>query len=66
MNKYYLEQAKSNKQAVNTLEKTYPDWAVTIYFYAALHWVEYYACKTGCNISQEYPWPDVDKLAEQW
>ncbi len=54
---YYLEQARSNEQAARSLEKTYPDWAITICFYAALHWVEHYACMTGCNIEQEYPYP---------
>ena len=54
---YYLEQARSNEKAARSLEKTYPDWAITICFYAALHWVEYYACMTGCDIGQEYPWP---------
>ncbi|MEI6442912.1 MAG: hypothetical protein WCO29_07245 [Nostocales cyanobacterium ELA583] len=54
---HYLEQAKTNEQAARDLEKTYPDWAVTICFYAALHWVEYYACKKGCDINQEYPGP---------
>jgi hypothetical protein len=51
----YLDQAKSNEKAARSLEKTYPDWAVTICFYAALHWLEYYACVTGCDIEQEYP-----------
>ncbi|WP_373530367.1 hypothetical protein [Nostoc sp.] len=54
---YYLEQAKSNEQAARSLEQTYPDWAITICFYAALHWVEYYACITECNIELKYPWP---------
>ncbi|MBE9037154.1 hypothetical protein [aff. Roholtiella sp. LEGE 12411] len=52
---HYLEQANSNEKAAHSLEKTYPDWAVTICFYAALHWVEYYASVTGCDIEQEYP-----------
>lgn len=28
---------------------------MTICFYAALHWVEYYASVKGCDIEQEYP-----------
>ncbi len=52
---HYLEQAKSNEQAARSLEKNHPDWAVTICFYAALHWVEYYACVRGSDIEQEYP-----------
>jgi hypothetical protein len=52
---HYLKQAENNEKAARSLEKTYPDWAVTICFYAALHWVEYYAVVTGCDIKQEYP-----------
>ncbi|MBD2775420.1 hypothetical protein [Iningainema tapete] len=52
---YYLEQAKSNEQAARSVEKSYPDWAVTMCFYAALHLVEHYACVEGSNIEQEYP-----------
>jgi hypothetical protein len=63
---HYLEQAKTNEQAARDLEKTYPDWAVTICFYAALHWVEYYACKTGCDINQEYPWPSPHKSRQDY
>ncbi|WP_353930224.1 hypothetical protein WJM97_18285 [Okeanomitos corallinicola TIOX110] len=52
---HYLQQAKSNEQAAKSLENTFPDWAVTICFYAALHCVEYYACVRGSDIEQEYP-----------
>ncbi|MDF5733249.1 MAG: hypothetical protein PUP92_36015 [Rhizonema sp. PD38] len=52
---HYLEQAQSNQQAAHSVEKSYPDWAVTMCFYAALHWVEHYACVEGSNIEQEYP-----------
>lgn len=54
---YHLEQAKSNEQAARSLREIYPDWAVTICFYAALHWVEYYACIKGINIQEAHPWP---------
>ncbi|MBH8566551.1 hypothetical protein I8748_31110 [Nostoc sp. CENA67] len=48
----YLEQAKSNEQAARSIENSYPDWAVTMCFYAALHWVEHYACIKGFDIGQ--------------
>lgn len=51
---HYLEQAKSNEQAARSVQKSYPDWAVTMCFYAALHWVEYYACVKGSDIEKEY------------
>ncbi len=51
---HYLEQAKSNEQAARSVVNSYPDWAVTICFYAALHWVEYYACINGSDIEQEF------------
>ena len=43
----YKEQAKSNEAAALALKEHYPDWAVTMCFYAALHWVNYHAAKTG-------------------
>lgn len=69
----YLEQAKNNEQAARSIERDYPDWAVTMCFYAALHWVEYYACVNGHNIRKEHPassphesrWNYVFKLAKQ-
>lgn len=35
-------QAISNEQVAQTLASTAPDWAVTVFFYAALHWVRAY------------------------
>ncbi|MEH2235834.1 hypothetical protein [Nostoc sp.] len=50
----YLEQAKSNEKAARSIESNYPDWAIIMCFYAALHWVEHYGCVKGCDIHQEY------------
>ncbi|MBW4667763.1 MAG: HEPN domain-containing protein [Cyanomargarita calcarea GSE-NOS-MK-12-04C] len=46
----YLEQAESNEEAARSVEDTYPDWAVTMCFYAVLHWVKYYACQRGDDV----------------
>lgn len=43
----HIDQAKSNEKTANALEKDHPAWAVTAYFYAALHWVEAYLVSTG-------------------
>ncbi|MEM6838053.1 MAG: hypothetical protein AAF609_14500 [Cyanobacteria bacterium P01_C01_bin.120] len=43
----YQEQAKSNEAAAKVVKSRYPDWAVTMCFYAALHWVNYHAAKNG-------------------
>lgn len=51
----YFKQAQSNEQAARSFESAYPDWAVTICFYAALHWIEYYACQKGDDISIQFP-----------
>ena len=53
----YLLQAKSNENAARDIETVYPDWTVTMCFYAALHWVEYYACKRGDDIPSQCPAP---------
>ncbi|MBW4634691.1 MAG: HEPN domain-containing protein [Iphinoe sp. HA4291-MV1] len=53
----HLEQAESNERAAHSVEHDYPDWAVTMCFYAALHWVEYYAGVRGYDIRSEYPHP---------
>ncbi|MBD2516417.1 HEPN domain-containing protein [Nostoc sp. FACHB-973] len=47
---HYLEQARSNEEAARSIEKFYPDWAITMCFYAALHWVKYYACQRGDDL----------------
>ncbi|MBW4614406.1 MAG: hypothetical protein KME21_14270 [Desmonostoc vinosum HA7617-LM4] len=51
----YLVQAQSNENAARSTESAYPDWTVTMCFYAALHWVEYYASKSGDDISTQFP-----------
>ncbi|HBB30399.1 MAG TPA: hypothetical protein DDZ80_05240 [Cyanobacteria bacterium UBA8803] len=50
----HLEQAEHNESAASSVRQDYPDWAVTMYFYAALHWVEHYALLKGCNIARDY------------
>ncbi|MBE9055734.1 HEPN domain-containing protein [Sphaerospermopsis sp. LEGE 08334] len=51
----YLVQAQSNENAARSIESVYPDWSITMCFYAALHWVEYYACHKGDDISNQFP-----------
>lgn len=51
----YLVQAQSNEDAARSNESDYPDWTVTICFYAALHWVEYYASQKGDDIQSQFP-----------
>ncbi|MEB3293207.1 MAG: hypothetical protein VKJ24_08595 [Synechococcales bacterium] len=48
----HLEQAKSNERVAKRIEKDFPDWSVTMCFYAALHWVEQYAKKQGVDIRE--------------
>jgi radical SAM superfamily enzyme len=50
----HLEQAEHNESAASSVRQDYPDWAVTMYFYAALHWIERYALLKGCNIARDY------------
>lgn len=50
----HLEQAEHNERAASYIKLDCPDWAVTMYFYAALHWVERYALLNGCNIARDY------------
>jgi hypothetical protein len=51
----YLVQATSNEDAARKNENDYPDWTVTMCFYAALHWVEYYASQKGDDIQSQVP-----------
>lgn len=51
----YLLQAKSNENGAHSVEKTYPDWTVTMCFYSALHFVEYYASRYGDDIRSQFP-----------
>lgn len=50
----HKEQARQNEYAIGRIEKQHPDWVVTLCFYAALHWVEFYAKAEGTNIFYEY------------
>ncbi len=43
----HLIQSQYNEQIAPSLISSAPDWAVTIYFYAALHWVKAYFAKRG-------------------
>jgi len=51
----YLVQAQSNENAARSIESVYPDWTVTMCFYAALHLVEYYASQKGDDIPSQFP-----------
>lgn len=50
----HKEQARQNEYAIGRIEAQHPDWVVTLCFYAALHWVEFYAKAEGTNIFHEY------------
>lgn len=50
----HREQAEYNEQAADSIRQTYPDWAITMCFYSALHWVEWYAKVKGVNIERQY------------
>jgi hypothetical protein len=52
--KMHYEQAVLNEQAALAVKENQPDWAVTICFYAALHWIEGYAINEGVDINQQY------------
>jgi hypothetical protein len=43
----YCRQAESNEQTAIAAKKGFPDWAVIMCFYAALHWVNDYAFHQG-------------------
>jgi hypothetical protein len=43
----YRRQAESNEQTAIAAKKGFPDWAVIMCFYAALHWVNDYAFHQG-------------------
>jgi hypothetical protein len=36
----HLSQASKNEKTAAAIANAHPEWAVTVYFYAALHWVE--------------------------
>ncbi len=50
----HREQAEYNEQAAASIRDTSPDWAVTMCFYAALHWVEWYAKVRGDDLDRQY------------
>ncbi len=50
----HREQADYNEEAALSIRDTSPDWAVTMCFYAALHWVECYAKVQGDDLEQKY------------
>jgi hypothetical protein len=51
----HREQAEYNEEAAVSIRDTAPDWAVTMCFYAALHWVQWYAKDRGEDLEQKYP-----------
>lgn len=50
----HREQAEYNEEAALSIRDTFPDWAVTMCFYAALHWVECYAKLQGDDLEKKY------------
>lgn len=50
----HLEQAQYNEKLAVEAQSQYPDWAVTKFFYAALHYIEAYALSKGVKISNTY------------
>ena len=50
----HREQAEYNEEAALSIRDTSPDWAVTMCFYAALHWVRWYAEVKEENIEIMY------------
>jgi len=50
----HQSQAEHNEKAANFVRNTYPDWAVTMCFYAAIHWVERYARIQGVDLDAKY------------
>lgn len=50
----HKKQAAYNCEAAQRVEQNIPDWAITMCFYAALHYVETYAIKTNVDIKNDY------------
>lgn len=50
----HRKQAENNEKIAQSIREDSPDWAVTICFYAALHWIECYAKHMGVNIYAQY------------
>ncbi len=53
-NLIHLQQAQHNERVANEAQSESPDWAVTKYFYAALHYVEAYAVSHSVIIPKLY------------
>ena len=51
----HKKQAAYNCEAAQRVEQNIPDWAITMCFYAALHYVETYAIRTNVDIKNDYP-----------
>jgi hypothetical protein len=52
----HLKQATNNEDAARKAAQSgYPDWAITMFFYAALHYIQAYAIFQGDNIYELYP-----------
>lgn len=51
----HRQQSEYNKEAADSIRDTSPDWAVTMCFYAALHWVSWYAKIKGKDLETIYP-----------
>jgi hypothetical protein len=43
----YRRQARSNEETAKAARSGFPDWAVIMCFYAALHWINDYALRHG-------------------
>jgi hypothetical protein len=50
----HRQQAEYNEEAALSIRDTSPDWAVTMCFYAALHWLEWYAKVQGDDLERQY------------
>ncbi|NEP60724.1 MAG: hypothetical protein F6K31_27640 [Symploca sp. SIO2G7] len=46
----YRRQAKVNEDTANAARLGFPDWAVIMCFYAAIHWINDYAFRQGEKI----------------
>ncbi|HBL11560.1 MAG TPA: hypothetical protein DD379_09165 [Cyanobacteria bacterium UBA11162] len=60
----HLQQAKLNEEAAIENQKSYPEWAIVMCFYAALHYIEYYAVSKQQNIYALYPDSESKKFSQ--
>ena len=49
----HIAKAEANELLAHTLQVSYPDWALTVLFYSALHWVD--AVLDGLNGASVHP-----------